>query len=360
MKKIIVSVTNDLTTDQRVEKVCNSLQKFGFDITLVGRKLPNSLPINRNYKTKRFTLLFNKGFLFYAEYNLRLFWWLLFTKKDILLSNDLDTLLPNFLISKLQQKKIVFDSHELFSEIPELVHKPFVKKFWLQLERFLLPKIKNSYTVCNAIANYYNTKYNSNFKVVRNFPISKKIEKGTLPFSTSKKIILYQGALNIGRGLELLIDTMPFLNNFIFVIIGAGDIEQQLHKKVKTQKLHDKVLFLEKLTPEELQKITPFASVGISMEEDLGLNYRYALPNKIFDYIQAEVPVLVADLPEMKQIVLNYKIGKIALSRSPENIAEQIKNITSKNYSTQLKKAKKKLIWENEEQVLQTLFKNLV
>ena len=99
-KKIIVSVTNDLSMDQRVEKVCATLFKNGFEVTLVGRKFKNSYSLNREYKTKRFSLLFNNGFLFYAEFNIRLFFYLLFSKKDILLANDLDTLLPNYLTSK--------------------------------------------------------------------------------------------------------------------------------------------------------------------------------------------------------------------------------------------------------------------
>lgn len=359
LKKVIVSVTNDLATDQRVEKVCSSLQKNGFEIILVGRKLPHSLPSNRSYKTKRFRLLFNKGFLFYAEYNFRLFWWLLFTKKDILLSNDLDTLLPNFLVSKLQGKKLVFDSHELFSEVPELVNRPFVKNVWMRLERWLYPKLKNTYTVCNSIADIYNTSYQTNFKVVRNIPTKKEVAQGSAPFKTGKKIILYQGALNVGRGLELMINTIPFLDDFIFVIIGSGDIEENLKQHVSHQNLEEKVTFLGRLSPKELQKITPTASVGISLEEDLGLNYRFALPNKLFDYIKAEVPVLVSDLPEMKQIVSDYNVGEVVAKRTSKNIAKQIKNIANSDYSNQLKKAKNELIWANEEQVLLSIFENL-
>lgn len=360
MSKVIVSVTNDLATDQRVAKACNSLHKNGFEVILVGRKLQNSLPINRNYSTKRFNLFFNKGFLFYAEYNFRLFCWLLFTQKDILLSNDLDTLLPNFLVSKLQRKKLVFDSHELFTEVPELVNRPFVKNVWTRLERWIYPKLKNAYTVCTSIADIYNTKYSTNFKVVRNIPIKKETVKGNLPFETDKKIILYQGALNLGRGLDLMISSMEFLDNFIFVIVGSGDIETDLKQQVSNNNLQEKVKFLRRLSPEELQKITPNASVGISLEEDLGLNYRFALPNKIFDYIQAEVPVLVSDLPEMKQIVLDYNVGEIATKRTPKKIAKHIKSITTSNYSLELQKAKKELVWTNEEQVLLSVFKNLV
>ena len=143
MQKIIISVTNDLTTDQRVHKVCISLQKMGFEILLVGRKLQNSLPLDRNYQTHRIQLLFNKGFLFYAEYNLRLFFYLLFKKKEIVLANDLDTLLPNYLVSKLQKKKLVYDSHELFTEVPELINRPKTQKIWLKIEQKILPKLKS-------------------------------------------------------------------------------------------------------------------------------------------------------------------------------------------------------------------------
>lgn len=358
LKRILVSVTNDLTTDQRVAKVCNSLQKLNFEIVLIGRKLPNSLPIKRSYKTKRLQLVFNKGILFYAEYNIRLFFVLLFSRKTILLSNDLDTLLPNFLVSRLQRKKLVYDSHELFSEIPELLNKPFVKKVWVTLEKWLLPRLKNTYTVCNSIANYYNTQYKTDFKVVRNLPIDKKITRGKLPFTTHKKIIIYQGAVNIGRGLELMIDTMELLSDFVFVIVGYGDVYKELNKKVIIKNLEDKVKFLGRLAPNELQEITPLASIGISLEEDLGLNYRFALPNKIFDYIQAEIPVLISNLPEMKQIVSTYKVGEIVRERTPKTLAEQIKNLTKKDFSSSLKKAKKELVWKREEQVLFSVFQS--
>ena len=157
MKRIIVSVTNDLTTDQRVDKVCNTLSKMGFKVLLIGRKFKNSEKLNRNYNTFRFKLLFNKGFLFYAEYNLRLFFKLFFIKKEILLSNDLDTLLPNYLISKIFKTKLVYDSHELFTEVPELINRPFVQNFWLTIEKNILPNIKNCYTVNSEIAKIYSS-----------------------------------------------------------------------------------------------------------------------------------------------------------------------------------------------------------
>lgn len=361
MKRIIVSVTNDLYTDQRVSKVCSTLNNAGYDILLIGRKLKNSHQLNRNYKTKRIKLLFNKSALFFAEYNLRLFFILLFSKKDILLSNDLDSLPANYLVSFIQNKKIVYDSHELFPEIPEIAHRPFVKKCWTTLEKWILPQLKNNYTVCDSIANFYNNKYKTNFETIINLPNKKNSKLSEFPFNvTNKKIIIYQGAVNIGRGLELMIKAMKHLNNSLFIIIGDGDILSNLKKEVTKEKLNDKIYFLGKVSPEKLHTLTPLANLGLSIEEDLGLNYRFALPNKIFDYLQAEVPILVSDLPEMRQVVSDYKVGEIIKNRNPKDIANQIENILEKDFSSKIQIAKSELIWENQEEKLLSIFKNAV
>jgi glycosyltransferase involved in cell wall biosynthesis len=361
LKKIIVSVTNDLTIDQRVDKVCTTLHDEGYEVLLIGRKLKNSKPIDRNYATKRIKLLFQKGVFFYAEFNLRLFFFLLFSKKTILLANDLDTLVPNYLIGKLQRKKLVFDSHELFSEIPELVHRPFVKKIWTLLENWLLPNLKNAYTVCDSIAHYYAKKYNTKFNVIRNLPTHKNSAiRSEFVFDTSgKKVIIYQGSVNVGRGLELMIDTISFLPNCILVIVGSGDISKELETLVSKKKLENQVKLFGAVSPQKLHTITPLANLGISIEEDLGLNYRFALPNKIFDYIQAEVPVLVSDLPEMKKIITDYKVGEVVTNRTPKILAEQIEKLLDKNFSIALKTAKNDLIWEHQEQDLRAIFENL-
>jgi glycosyltransferase involved in cell wall biosynthesis len=359
LKRIIVSVTNDLSTDQRVEKVCNTLMNAGYEVFLIGKKSKSSKPLLRAYKTKRISVFFKKSILFYAEFNIKLFFTLLFSKKDLLLANDLDTLLPNYFLSLLQKKKLVYDSHELFSEIPELVDRPFAKNFWIKIEQNILPKLKNSYTVCKSIADYYDTRYQTNFKTIINLPTKKEIISSAFTFDyNNEKIILYQGAINIGRGLELMINTMQFLENNIFVIIGDGDIYENLKEQVIKKNLKKKIHFLGRKNPEKLHQLTPLADLGISIEEDLGLNYRFALPNKIFDYIQAEVPILVSDLPEMKRIVLDYNVGEIVKDREPQKLAKQIEKLLQKDFSLELKKAKEELIWEHQEELLLSIFKN--
>ena len=250
--KIHISVTNDLVTDQRVHKIAMSLQKEGHIICLIGRKLNNSLSLKRPYYCHRMKLFFNKGFLFYAEYNLRLFFYLLFQKTDVLLANDLDSLLANFLVSKLRNKKLVYDSHEYFTELPELVQRPKVKKIWLNIEKKILPKIKYSYTVCDSIAKIYSEKYKINMGVVRNLPILKKTEtkinletkneiQKIIEFTQNKKIILYQGSINIGRGLDYAIKSMKFIDNAILLILGKGTILNDLIELSKNLNLENKV-----------------------------------------------------------------------------------------------------------------------
>lgn len=364
MQQVVVSVTNDLVTDQRVHKVCTTLSTMDFDVVLIGRKLSNSLAISRNYKTVRMKLLFNKGFLFYAEYNIRLFCKLFFIKKDILLSNDLDTLLPNFLISKIFNKKLVYDSHELFTEVPELVGRPKTQFIWKKIEKFILPKLKNCYTVSDSIANYYKKIYRSKFEVIRNVPYGiKDYSKSHFPFNTvGKKIILYQGSVNLGRGIDLMVDAMEFLKNTIFIIIGEGDVLQEIKQKVNELRLKEKVKFLGKIPLIQLHQLTPLADLGISLEEDRGLNYKFALPNKLFDYIQAGVPVLVSDLPEMRMIVEKYNIGLILYDRSPKNLAKLITEMFYKekiSWQNSLDVANKELNWEKESVKLKTIFSNL-
>ena len=142
-KKIIISVTNDLSTDQRVKKVCGTLNAKNYDILLVGRKRPASLKLNRPYRTKRMKLIFNKGALFYAEFNIRLFILLVFSKVDIYHANDLDTLLANYLAAIIRRKPIVYDSHEYFLGEPDIQNRFIVKKVWTSIEQFIFPKLQN-------------------------------------------------------------------------------------------------------------------------------------------------------------------------------------------------------------------------
>lgn len=364
MKKVSLSVINDLVTDNRVHKVATSLQNMGFEPILIGRVLPESQLIERVYPTHRMKLIFRKGPLFYLEFNLRLLIFLLKSDIDVLVANDLDTLAANYLASRIKRKPLVYDSHEYYTEVPELIGRPVVKSIWTWLEKRLVPKVNAAYTVCDSIAEVYHDLYKVDFKVVRNLPVCLTVEKLENPEkSTIKpKIILYQGALNLGRGIEATIRSMQYIDGAELWLAGDGDLTVQLEHLVEELKLEAKVKFLGRLPISKLSEITRLADLGISLEEDLGLNYRFALPNKLFDYIQAGVPVLVSNLPEMRRIVEHYQIGTIAETHQRKELAEKIKSVlfdVEKNslWKENLKLAAKELCWENEEAILQEIYK---
>lgn len=369
-KKLVLTVTNDLHTDNRVHKVATSLINMGFEVTLVGRIRKYSKPINnRNYKIRRFALWFNKGPLFYANYNIRLLFYLLVKNFDVVVANDLDTLTACFVASKITNKHLVYDSHEYFTEVPELVDRPFIQKRWENIEKAIVPKIKNCYTVCESISNIYNIKYGTNFKVVRNLPLKSDFptlnDSFTPPFPTKQAVILYQGAVNVGRGIEEAINAMHFINDACLVIIGEGDLFEYCKQLVISEQLTEKVIFTGRIPFEDLRKITRFATIGLSIEKDIGLNYRYALPNKLFDYIQSEVPVLASELPEIKRIVTEYNVGMTINETKPELIAYGIqKMLNSEELMKEWKKncviAKEYLCWENEEVILKEIYQNII
>ena len=356
MNRIIISVTNDLATDQRVIKTCDCFNELGYEILLIGRKLKNSPELNYSFKTIRFKLLFNRGFLFYAEYNLRLFVELLFRKKTILYANDLDTLLPNYLVSRFSSSKLIYDSHEYFTEVPELITRPRVRAFWIKIEKYIFPKLKNVITVNYKIAEIYRRKYKVPVTVIRNIPqpfIAKENDSFTL-LDKEHKFIIYQGSLNLGRGLELMIDSMRYVRNYKLLIAGDGDISHKLKNQVERLHLQDQVVFLGRILPDKLKMITRQAELGLSLEEDLGLNYRYCLPNKVFDYIYAGIPILVSDLPILKELLAENKIGHCLLDRSPQALAAQIENmvLNKHEFSNGIQKAKAKYNWNNEQKTL--------
>lgn len=354
-KKIICTVINDLNYDQRMIRICSTLQAYGFEVTLVGRVKRRTVPlVKRSFKQHRIKCIFFEGKLFYLEYNIRLFFFLLFRKFDVINSVDLDTILPGYFVSKIKRKKLVFDAHEYFTEQPEIVERPRVQKIWKRVERFIIPKLSHCYTVCESLAELFKKEYNQDFKVVRNVPFAIQ-EDFNIP--KEKKIILYQGSLNDGRGIEEMIDAMEDIDGAEFWLAGEGELSDKLRAKVTKHQLENKIKFLGYLQPEELQAITPKAYIGLNLLQNKGLNYYYSLANKSFDYIQALVPSINMDFPEYRRIHDEFEVAVLVPDLKKENLIPAIRKLLEdKDYYQLLKdnclKAREVYTWENEKSIL--------
>ena len=360
MKRIVFTVTNDLTYDQRMNRICSTLQAAGYDITLIGFMKKRSVKLEQKpYKQIRLNLFFVKGKLFYLEYNFRLFWYLLFKKYDIYTGIDLDTLLPVFFNAKLKGKPCVYDAHEYFTELPEIVARPLIKKMWIKLERFLLPKIKYNYTVGNAIAEELTKKYKTTFEVIRNVPI---LSEDVAEVSVGN-YILYQGALNMGRGLEALMEGMAYVNADLY-IAGEGDLSAELRAFAAELPHKEKIRFLGYVRPADLKKYTNEAKIGINLVEHLGLSYFYSLSNKFFDYIHAGKPQVTMNFPEYKKLNDQYDVAVLIDEPEKKLIASAInKLLTDVKLYVELEhntiEAKKDLNWQKESVKLTQFYKQI-
>jgi len=359
MRTVLFTVINDLTYDQRMQKICATLAKSGWEVTLVGRKLPASVPLTSSgYSQKRLSCFFLKGKLFYLEYNIRLFFYLLFSKREVIGAVDADTLLPCFLVSKIRSLKLVFDAHEYFSEVPELAERPMTKKVWQWVEQTFIPAVKNKYTVSESLAAEFETKFNTSFEVIRNMPFKSLSE----PEFSDEKFILYQGALNEGRALEQLIVAMHHIP-IKLKIAGEGDLSNALREFVIKEGLSSKVVFLGFVSPLELTKLTARAYLGYNLLTNKGLSYYYSLSNKFFDYLQACIPSINPDFPEYKKIIEQYQVGIICHPDSETIVAEVNRILANEhfyhNLQTECIRTRHLFTWENEADKLIKLYETL-
>ena len=369
MKRVIVSVINDLVTDQRVNKSCLTLQKAGYEVLLVGRKQRKSPPMDeRPYASHRMKLLFEKGPCFYAEYNIRLFFFLLFHRANLLLSNDLDTILPNFFVSRLKGIKMIYDSHEYFTETPELIHRPKVQRVWKRIEEFAVPKLGEMITVCDSIADLFREKYGVKVHVIRNIPPQKALppkgDKAELGLPLDKHLLVLQGSgINIQRGAEELVQAMQYLDDCHLMIIGGGDVLPILKQMVVDLNIADRVRFLPRMSYANMMAYTQNAELGFCLDKDTNLNYRFSLPNKLFDFIQAGVPIIASHLTEIEKIIRKYDLGVFVENHDPKTIATTIRDGLSdteriKAWKANLAQAAADLRWENEEQKLLEIYRH--
>ncbi|MBC7849973.1 MAG: glycosyltransferase family 4 protein [Chitinophagaceae bacterium] len=334
-------------------RICSSLATAGYHVTLVGRKTGSSLPLVMHpFHQKRLHCFFSKGKLFYLEYNLRLFFFLLFYKIDIVCAIDLDTILPCFFVSVVKRIPRVYDAHELFCEMKEIATRPFIYKSWKAIERFAVPRYQLGYTVNQPIAEEFKQLYNVNYTVIRNIPLFRDIVIPQKP----ERYLLYQGAVNEGRSFETLIPAMRDVNARL-LICGDGNFMKQAKELVLQHGLSDKVVFKGAMLPADLRQVTLLAWAGITLFDAEGKSNFISLANRFFDYMHAGLPQVCVNYPVYREINNQYDIAVLVDDVSSKSITAALNELLMNDeLYTRLQHncivARKELNWQEEEKRL--------
>lgn len=360
---IICTVTNDLTYDQRMQRICRSLAQAGYRVTLVGRKKTDSRPLQEEpFQQVRLSCFWEAGKLFYLEYNLRLLAYLLSHPFDIICAVDLDTILPAVAASRIRGKPCVYDAHEYFTEVPEVIRRPAVKRVWEAVARLTIPNLRYAYTVGPALALIFEQRYGITFQIIRNLPERRPLLPATkLP---ETPILLYQGALNEARGLECAIEAMQYIDGAELWLAGEGDLSQELRQLARRMKVQHKVRFLGFVQPRELAKLTARAYIGLNLLENKGLSYYYSLANKAFDYIQAGIPSIHMDFPEYRRLNEKEEVFVLLSQLDPRRLARLVQLLLEeKSIYQKLRNncliAREIYVWEKEEEALLDFYRQI-
>ena len=383
-KRIVCTVTNDLNYDQRMIRICTSLAGAGYDVTLVGRKVRKSrgsggsLPLaDRPFRQHRLNMWFGRGKLFYLEYHFRLFFYLLAQKMDGICAIDLDSILPCYFVSRLRRIPRVYDAHELFCEMQEVVTRPFIYKVWKAVERYTVPAFRQGYTVNEPIAAEFRKLYGVEYAVIRNVPVleewdasspsrSALAEQGGKPSATEgrERFVLYQGAVNEGRCFETLIPAMRQVDA-VLVICGEGNFLERARELVAGHGLGAKVIFKGAVRPEELKSITRSAWCGVTLFDRRGASNYYSLANRFFDYMHAGIPQVAMNYPAYREINNCYPIAVLVDEPGVRELADALNELLTNQelyhrLSENCKQARLCYNWQEEEKKLIRLYHSII
>ena len=361
-KKIILTVTNDLNYDQRMNRICSSLVHAGYDVVLVGWRWKVSAPLQeRPFKQVRLYVPGQQGKFMYVFYWLNLFFYLLFHRADAICAIDLDTILPVWFVSKLKGVKRVYDAHEIFTEMQEVVARPEVKNLWESIGKFAVPKFKVGYTIGSRYAQFFKEKYNVNYGIVRNATVLRPF---VIP-EKKEKYILYQGAVNVGRCFEYLIPAMQSVQGKL-LIIGKGNYFDQTKALIEKYGVGDKVEMLGYKRPQELIAYTEQAWVGITLFDiaNDGKSNQFSMANRFFDYMHSGVPQLCMNYPEYQKVNEQYELAVLIGKPEPAMIATALNRILQDDvFHLKLQqnamKAREVYCWQEEEKSLLKIYQDL-
>jgi len=303
-KRILLLVSTDITFDQRVQRTARTLTGLGAYVHIIGRKLPASVAVDwPEIQIHRLELSALSGPRMYFQLNQRMYKSARGAQWDIVVSNDFDTLLAGYRISRASHAAWVLDAHEHFIEVPELIGRDSKRYAWHALGLWASKRLDAAYTVSDSLSRILTSTYGISFSTIENRPWYRSDFREIDP---EPRLLFYQGALNRGRGLETAILAMREMPNYKLQLAGDGDIRGELEALVRRYHLSDRIELLGRISPDKLDDHTARAWLGLNLLEGQGLNYYYSLANKFFDYAQWGVPSVNPSFPEYKKYQKRY------------------------------------------------------
>ncbi len=361
---IVALVSNDLVTDQRMQRCLTSLQAAGYRCLLLGRVRPGCKPLDESlpFAQERLELAHDAGKLFYVDLARAQHQRLVELQPRSILVVDLDTMVAGARAASRLGIPWIYDAHELFTEIPEVARRPHIKWAWGRVAKQYVNAATACYTVGFEIALALEQRYRLlSVGVIRNLPFRtadatrRAIAPPNEPFT-----VLYQGALNEGRGLEQLLRAAQLLPDVRFWIAGDGYLSDELQTTKRREEIPN-VEFLGNLPPKQLRELTPRADLGYALMELRGLNYYFSLSNKSLDYVQAGVPSLQMDWPEYRRIEDAFGCYHLVKNLSVQSIVYAIETCRQPSYYAKLQdgclRAAERLNWDVEQSKLLSIWR---
>jgi len=361
-KTIIICSTSLHEYDRRLQRISGSLSDAGYKVVWISRT-KNEAEQQQNEKKVKHLILqttFKSGPLFYLEFNWRVRKLVKSISADIVCAVDLDTIMGTSWATDIGNTSLIFDAHEIYYEVPELIGKPLKKAIWQWVARKYLPHLKAAYTVNHSLKLHYQ-KYGLQYEVIRNVPPIRESKTLLPPVPRqNNKVLVYLGVLNAGRGLEIYMAAMTKLPEYRLLIIGEGDLSEELRAKAGNDPA---ITFTGYLKPTEIFEALSHAAIGLNLLKAESLNYKLSLANKFFDYMHAGLPSINMAYPEYQQIINEHPVGTMLESYDTIDFVNAVTALEDKALYSQLSTTALKAIdlynWEREEQKLLAFYEQL-
>lgn len=370
---ICMAVFGDLRFDYRVFREAQCLHRAGHRVSIVSSSF-NPAPLEGWDEFDLRLIPIDRSRSLRISYPA--FWrqarqLLLDARADAYHAHDLDALWPAAFAARRREVPLVYDSHEFWTEQSSLVDRPLIRHFWALLERRLIRQVHRTITVGTSIAQALQERYGlEQVTVVRNLPFyrppvqSDRI-RTELNLAAGRPVVLYQGGFLTDNGLAEQIEAIAGLHeDLAFVLIGDGPREAALKEQVRSRRLEGKVYFIPRVPFGELHSYTCSADLGLCLIKGTGRSFYYSMPNKLFEYLMAGLPVLASDFPDMRAVVEESGAGLVANPRDLRNIREKVQFILAdstrrQTYRQAALTAAQHYSWEQETPRLLALYAGL-